>query len=537
MGRDINEELFEGERKVVDRAESAVNAPENDNSPLLGAYKVLLGEYKKLLRQSQKVYSISDSQGYLVKKHQSELQNLLDNANQGFLTFGKDLLVNRQYSAECVRIFGREIAGESIVDLLSQGEKEQKNSLSECLKEIFGSVAGNRGKMELIPSRLPIGPFEVQVECKIVAAPESETDPFLVMMILTDISAQLEAEAKIEFLSYHDALTGLYNRAHVDFALTEIFRQNKSPLSIIMADMNGLKLVNDVFGHLQGDSMLCRVAEVLRQVARQEDVLIRWGGDEFLLLLPCVEEQECFAMCEEIRIRCTQIAGEAVPLSIALGTATQMQSSLIFNDLFSLAESRMYKDKLQKSKEFRQTVLQVFQTSLNDARLEKKEHLQRVGKLAVAFAEHLEPDFAVESKKSLQRLAELHDIGKVAIAANLLGKESALTEEERKIVQKHSEIGYRLAQAIGEIEVAELILAVRERWDGSGYPYRLKGEEIPFYVRLFAIVDAYDVMTHDQPYRKALSTEKAQAEILACQGRQFDPALAEQFCSFLTAGF
>lgn len=123
----------------------------------------------------------------------------------------------------------------------------------------------------------------------------------------------------------------------------------------------------------------------------------------------------------------------------------------------------MYKDKLQKSKEFRQTVLQVFQTSLNDACLEKKEHLQRVGKLAVAFAEHLEPDFAVGMLAPLQRLAELHDIGKVAIAANLLGKESALTEEERKIVQKHSEIGYRLAQAIGEIEVAELILAVRER--------------------------------------------------------------------------
>ena len=537
LGRDINEKLFSGERKVVDAAERAVNAPENGDNPLLGAYKVLLGEYKKLLRQSQKVYYISDSQGYLVKKHQSELQNLLDNANQGFLTFGKDLLVNRQYSAECVRIFGREIAGESIVDLLSQGEKEQKNDLLECLKEIFDSVSGNREKMEKIPSRFPIGKFEVQVECKIVASPESEADSFLIMMILTDISAQLEAEAKIEFLSYHDALTGLYNRAHVDLVLKEISRQNKSSLSIIMADMNGLKLVNDVFGHLQGDSMLCRLSEILRQVARKGDVLVRWGGDEFLLLLPCAEEQECLSMCEEIRRRCKQIAGEAVPLSIALGTATQTQPSLTFNDLFSLAESRMYKDKLQKSKEFRQTVLQVFQTSLSDACLEKKEHLQRVEKMAIAFAKQLEPDFAAESNRYLQKLAELHDIGKVAIAADLLGKESALTEEERKIVQKHSEIGYRLAQAIGEIEVAELILAVREHWDGSGYPYRLKGEEIPFYARLFTIVDAYDVMTHDQPYRKALSREKAQAEIRACQGRQFDPVLAEQFCAFLTAGF
>ncbi|WP_319402749.1 diguanylate cyclase domain-containing protein [uncultured Anaeromusa sp.] len=534
MGRDINEELFEGERKIVDKAESTMHASENENNPLLGPYKALLGDYKKLLRQSQKVYYISDSQGYLVKKHQSELQNLLDNANQGFLSFGKDLLVNRQYSAECVRIFGREIAGESIVDLLTQGEKERKNSLAECLKEVFGSVSGNREKIGEIPSRFPIGPLEVQVECKIVDAPESETDSFLVMMILTDISAQVEAEAKIEFLSYHDALTGLYNRAHVDFALEEISRQNKSPLSIVIADMNGLKLVNDVFGHLHGDAMLCRLSEVLQQVARQGDVLIRWGGDEFLLLLPCANEQECFAMCEEIRIRCKQIAGEAVPLSIAMGTATQTQSNLIFNDLFALAESRMYKDKLQKSKEFRHAVLQVFQTSLNDACLEKKEHLQRVGEMAIAFAKHLESDFTAESKKSLQRLAELHDIGKVAIAAELLGKESALTEEEREIVQKHSEIGYRLAQAIGEIEVAELILAVREHWDGSGYPYRLKREEIPFYARLFTIVDAYDVMTHDQPYRKALSPEKAQAEIHACQGRQFDPVLAEQFCAFLT---
>nr|WP_320145501.1 diguanylate cyclase [uncultured Anaeromusa sp.] len=534
MGRDINEELFEGERKVVDKAESAMNAPENGNNPLLGPYKALLGDYKKLLRQSQKVYYISDSQGYLVKKHQSELQNLLDNANQGFLSFGKDLLVNRQYSAECVRIFGKEIAGESIVELLSQGKKEQECILAECLKDVFFGVLGEREKIKKIPARFSIGSFEVQVECKIVAAPESEIGSFLVMMILTDITAQIEAEAKIEFLSYHDALTELYNRAYVDFALAEVVRQNKPPLSIIMADMNGLKLVNDVFGHLQGDSMLCRLSEILRQVARKGDVLIRWGGDEFLLLLPCAEEQDCFVMCEEIHLRCKQIAGEAVPLSIALGTATQTQSRLIFDDLFSLAESRMYKDKLQKSKEFRQIVLQVFQTSLNDACFEKNEHLQRVGEMAIAFAKHLEPDFAAEPNNSLQRLVELHDIGKVAIAADLLGKKSALTEEERKIVQKHSEIGYRLAQAIGEIEVAELILAVREHWDGTGYPYRLKGEEIPFYSRLFAIVDAYDVMTHDQPYRQALSREKAQEEIFACQGRQFDPGLAEKFCAFLT---
>jgi diguanylate cyclase (GGDEF)-like protein len=536
LGRDINEKLFEGERKVVDKAESTVNAPENGNNPLLGPYKALMGEYKKLLRQSQKVYYISDSQGYLVKKHQSELQNLLDNANQGFLTFGKDLLVNRQYSAECVRIFGTEIAGESIVELLSQGKKEQESILGEGLKAMFFGEAGEREKIEKIPARFSIGSFEVQVEYKIVAAPESEADSFLVMMILTDISAQLEAEAKIEFLSYHDALTGLYNRAYVDIALAQVGRKNKPPLSIIMADMNGLKLVNDVFGHLQGDSMLCRVSEVLGKVARKDDVLIRWGGDEFLLLLPCAEEKKCFAMCEEIRRRCKEIAGVAVPLSIALGTATQTQSSLIFDDLFSLAESRMYKDKLQKSKEFRQTVLQVFQTALNDACIEKKEHLQRVGKLAVAFAKYLEHDLGAEPNRSLQRLAELHDIGKAAIAGDLLGKKSALTEEEWKIVQKHSEIGYRLAQALGEIEVAELILAVRERWDGSGYPYRLKGEEIPFYARLFAIVDAYDVMTHDQPYRQALSQKKAQEEIIVWQGRQFDPVLTEQFSAFLTSG-
>ena len=530
MGRDINEELFDSERRVVDEAESTVNAPENGNNPLLEAYKALLGDYKKLLRQSQKVYYISDSQGYLVKKHQSELQNLLDNANQGFLSFGKDLLVNRRYSAECVRIFGKEIAGESIVELLGQGKQEPASILAECLNNVFGGVPG---ELEKIPARFSIGSFEVQVECKMVAAPESETGSFLVMMILTDISARVEAEAKIEFLTYHDALTGLYNRAYAGLALAEVAKENKPPLSMIMADMNGLKLVNDVFGHLQGDSMLCRLSGVLRQAARKEDVLIRWGGDEFLLLLPCAEEQECLAMCEEIRGWCKEIAGEAVPLSVALGTATQTQSSLNFDDLFSLAESRMYKDKLRKSKEFRQTVLQVLQSSLNDACLEKKEHLQRVGEMAVDFGGYLDRDLAVEQKRSLQKLAEMHDIGKAAIAADLLGKKSALAEEEWKIVRKHSEIGYRLAQAIGEMEVAELILAVRERWDGSGYPYRLKGEEIPFYSRLFAIVDAYDVMTHDQPYRQALSREKAQAEIIAWQGRQFDPGLAEQFFAFL----
>ena len=536
MGRDINEKLFDGERRVVDKAENTVNAPENGANPLLGPYKSLLGEYKKLLRQSQKVYYISDSQGYLVKKHQSELQNLLDNANQGFLTFGKDLLVKRQYSAECVRIFGQEIAGKSIVDLLSQGRLEQVPLLTERLQRVFsGGIEANED-LKQIPAYFSIGTFTVQVESKMVAAPDSENESLLIMMILTDISAQIEAEAKIEFLSYHDALTGLYNRAYVEVALADFAREGKLPFSIILADMNGLKLVNDVFGHLQGDSMLCRLSGVLRQVTRKGDVLIRWGGDEFLLLLPCTEERECSVLCEEIRCRCEQSIGEAVPLSVAVGAATQTQRTLDFAELFSLAESRMYKDKLQKSKEFRQAVLQVFQTSLNDACLEKKEHLQRVGKMAVDFAGYLEGGLAVEQNRFLQRLAELHDIGKAAIAADVLGKKSALTEEEWKIVQKHSEIGYRLAQSIGESEVAELILAIRERWDGNGYPYRLKGEEIPFYARLFALVDAYDVMTHDQPYRQALTRETAQAEIEAWKGRQFDPVLAERFCAFLTVG-
>lgn len=535
MGKFSEESLFGAEIEALQTAMADIADERYSGNELLPRYNALVAHYQRLLKTTKKIFYISDSQGHILQRHQSEIQNLLDNADQGFLTFGQDLRVDRQYSAECTRIFGRKLAGISIVELLGQDSNISKETLRELLVRTFSSPQqSGQPALQQVPPVFRIGNKDIRIECKLISQPEDGVERTLVMMILTDITERLRAEEQIRFLSYHDKLTGLHNRAHIEAVLPELEKPGALPLSMIMADVNGLKLVNDVFGHQQGDMLLVALATVLKKSCRQTDIIARWGGDEFLIILPRTGKEECSKICEQIQNNCNETADCAIPLSVATGTATKEAGAVYLTEMFCVAENRMYNDKLIKSREVRKNIAASLAAMLQNRCFESAGHGERVKQLAFNFASFLGLDMEGPELQPLNQLVALHDMGKVAISTEILGKAGPLTPDEWEVMKSHSEIGYRMAQSIGEPAVADIILALHERWDGEGYPCRLKGDQIPLLARIFSLVDVYDVVTHERPYEAAMDKELALREIESGSGTQFDPELAKCFIRFMT---
>jgi diguanylate cyclase (GGDEF)-like protein len=342
-----------------------------------------------------------------------------------------------------------------------------------------------------------------------------------------------ESEEQYRYLSFHDRLTGLYNRAYFEEEIKRLDAGRQLPLSLIIGDLNGLKLINDAFGHWEGDKLLCKIAQILRDICRKEDIISRWGGDEFAIILPITNEKAALEACDRIRRACSEAGKEPIQPSIALGVATKENVAQDIQQVLKDAEDKMYRNKLVESETARNFIISSLEKTLTDRRYETEEHIQRLRQMSVQIGRSL--GLSDKELEELILLSSLHDIGKLAILESILTKQDSLSLEEWEAMKKHPEIGYRIAQSSNRTaSIAEAILAHHERWDGSGYPLGLKGNEIPFIPRIFAIIDAYDVMTHDTLYRKATSHEQALDELRRCAGTQFDPKLIEMFTeSFL----
>jgi len=201
--------------------------------------------------------------------------------------------------------------------------------------------------------------------------------------------------------------------------------------------------------------------------------------------------------------------------------------------MFSDAERVMYSDKLAKRAVLYQNFLSSQEELLYSQCYENDGHGLRVEQLAADFISFLDLPLESSQINTLFRLARLHDIGKVTINSDIWGRKGALTDDEWEIVKNHSKVGYRLANSIGEAPLAEVILLHHEWWNGTGYPHGLKEEQIPLAVRIFSLIDMYDVLTHDRPYRLALGKQEALKEIFRESGTHFDPLLTKKFLEFI----
>lgn len=346
--------------------------------------------------------------------------------------------------------------------------------------------------------------------------------------LLTDITEGKKSEEKLKYLTFYDKLTGLYNRAFFEEELKRFDTPRQLPLSVIIGDINGLKLANDVFGHSEGDKLLISIAEKLKKSCRSEDVVARWGGDEFVVLLPKTDEEAAEEICSRIMKACMEEDGELLSTSIALGRTTKKNIDENINKLLFEAENQMYKNKLIESKKAHEMIIDSLKRNLIEKTHETKEHLENVKKIAVLMANYM--GFSETAMHEIKLLAEFHDIGKIAIPNRITQKIVPLTVEEWEIIRQHPVTGYRIASASMRLmPIAEAILFHHEWWNGEGYPLGIQKEEIPINARLLAIADAYDVMVRGRNYKKSIDSFNAIEEIKRCAGTQFDPELVEVF--------
>jgi two-component system, cell cycle response regulator len=295
---------------------------------------------------------------------------------------------------------------------------------------------------------------------------------------------------------------------------------------MVLFDLNGFKQYNDSFGHPAGDALLVRLGENLRRAMADRGSAYRMGGDEFCILAPLAEEGAD-------RIATTVAAalheeGEGFTITCAYGAAIIPDDASDADEAVRLADHRMYTQKnggrTSASRQSKDVLLQALQERHPDL----GAHLDDVGRLAAATAAKL--GLSEEQAEQLRTTGELHDVGKVAIPDAILNKPGPLDASEWKFVRRHSEIGERIVAAAPALgEVALLVRATHERWDGGGYPDGLAAQEIPLGARIVAVCDAYDAMISARPYQQAMDTAAALHELRRCAGTQFDPDVVEAF--------
>ena len=339
--------------------------------------------------------------------------------------------------------------------------------------------------------------FDVEVFSShaIVVSPEGEQEMFCLDI---DISEQKKLEKHLRYLSYHDSLTGLYNRYYMKKLMGEYDENKIVPFGIILADLNGLKLVNDSYGYTEGDKMLKTAAGILEIACPDGTAIGRWGGDEFLIILPWAEEQDVWEICRRISLSSLNVNVKGIPISLTLGVAAKICKEKSVKEILRAAEDNMYNQKLTESRSVKSVLVTTLLRTLAEKSFETEAHTRRMQHIAQKIGEKLSLNRSEMHRLDL--LITLHDIGKISIDEHILTKQDDLTPDEWNEIKRHPEIGYRIAMATTDfVHVAEEILSHHERWDGSGYPRGLKEEDIPLLARITSVADACEVMSNGRP--------------------------------------
>lgn len=342
---------------------------------------------------------------------------------------------------------------------------------------------------------------------------------------IQDITRIRKTEEEIRYLSYHDYLTGLFNRRFYEEVLIKLDTEENYPLTLVMADVNGLKMINDSFGHAVGDELLQMAANVIKRGCRQNDVIARLGGDEFVIILAKTDAETAALIIKRLEMLAAQEKIYGLKLSIAFGCRTKTRKEESIQQVLKNAEDDMYRHKLYESASMRSKTIELIMNTLYEKSNREMMHSNRVGQICEKIGIRMKLD--QDEINQIRTAGLIHDIGKMGIDEKILNKPGALCDEEWSEIKRHPEIGYRILSSVNEFsEMANCILEHHERWDGQGYPKGLKGEEISLQGRIVAVADSFDAMTSDRTYRKGLAQNEAIAEIKRCAGSHFDPLVA-----------
>lgn len=368
--------------------------------------------------------------------------------------------------------------------------------------------------------------FEVRVQI-------SEFDEVLIM--IRDMTERVTLENQLRDLASKDSLTHLSNRRFFETELDKLNQQNIQSLIIMLLDIDGLKFVNDTLGHLVGDQVIISASQVIQQCFQPLGIVSRVGGDEFGVIIQNQLPEAIETVLDSLNTKLNAFNGSSdatFKISLSYGYSYHASGCVNTDFLFQEADNNMYQNKLLKESSTRNNLVKTLMKALEAKDYVTEGHTNRMHALSTIIGHQLQLPQNIMDR--IQLLTKFHDIGKVGIPDSILKKPAGLTPDEWKVMKTHCNIGERIANESSELkEISHLILKHHERWDGTGYPLGLTASEIPIECRVLSIVDSFDAMTNDRPYRGALSPETAINEIVACSGSQYDPSLVEIFTQII----
>ena len=460
------------------------------------SYSELQNKFKMITDSVREAIVMLDSRGEIT---------FWNPAAERILGFQEREIVGKKFSQVLLTSDSREYFKQALIDL----EKEEKDQRGKNI-ELKGVKKGS----EKIDLSISLSPLRLKGKNQKIA-------------VIRDITERRQKEKRIEQLLFQDSLTGLYNHRYFKEEMNRLDTERQLPIGLIMMDINGLKIINDTYGHQKGDQLLKKTSDILTDRLRAEDIVSRWGGDEFAVLLPRTGREKIEGIVRRIKQGAPETE-EKIPISLAVGFAVKEKPAENFSEVLDRADEKMYHDKLENSRKVKTRIIDSILENIFKKSNESEKHVQRMTRLAFMMGQEL--GFSENDLERLALLAKLHDIGKAAISEKILKKPGSLNEQEWNIIKEHPRRGYRITTATGDFaEAARDVYTHHERWDGGGYPQGLKADEIPLNARIIAIIDAFDVMTRNVSYSEALTKSEALSEIQAQAGSQFDPELVSIF--------
>jgi diguanylate cyclase (GGDEF)-like protein/PAS domain S-box-containing protein len=459
-----------------------------------------------------------------LKEEKKWLNTILQNIDDGVIAVD-NLGYIKFINERALKLIGcpENIIGNQIFDtvkLLDINTREKVNVMELNNKERIEKILLDSNNKEHI------------VICQITAIPKKNKEKIGHVVTLRDITKEKNLKKDINYLTFHDQLTGVYNRTYYEKEFYKFNHPDFLPVSVIMADLNGLKLTNNVFGHAAGDNLLKKAATALSENCRSSDLIARIGGDEFIIVLPNTPKEIGEKVVKRISKFCDDEKALIGKVSIALGIATKESDKVDISQTSSEADHKMYSNKFLQSNKVCEDILNHLRKEFRQVSYYRKKDFIEIKRILFDMGKKL--NFSQKQLFELSSYMEIWDIGMIIIPPEILNKNSKLDKKEWDIIKKHPEVGYKIAQATKKFSsVAEFILCHHERWDGKGYPHNLKGEDIPLISRMISIVDAYHSMVNERPYRKKFSKEEAISEISRCANTQFDPNLVDIFKSIV----